>query len=256
MKESDHLSTYGKMGEAADFYLYEAFLHADRAFEYQLSSYYFSELLNKIDPSLEDREVAAKTNYSSNTVEFLRSGLDDPLTEETLNKIHIAWQVAQENAMKNSHHFEAKTEINNIFLLGHVNNLGFFLETLVNRHLLFLNMDKKLNDFSYKTLERAQILNRTIYIFKEEFDAGKLHLDKISRLTKLRNSAVHYTPENANSFKVTLEELLSIWKQLASILESMHNRELFNEIGYHERLNLNVIEFKKRWQAKKYYAHN
>jgi len=239
------------MAEAATFYLNEAFRHVGEAFEYELASHYFGELLSEINPTDKDRKLANNANYSSETVELLRSDLGQPLSEETISQMSKAWESAQQMARKNTHFFKAKTEVSNISLLGHVNNLGFFIETLVNRHLLFLNMTGKLDDFNYLTLERAQIMNRLIYIFKTELESKKLNLDRVSNLMGLRNKAVHYTPENAKNFKIKLEQLFEIWKQLIRLLELMHKRELFNEVGYHESLGLEMNQFKMRWQNKK-----
>ncbi len=239
------------MAEAATFYLDEAFHHVGNAFEYELSSHYFGKLLVEIEPTDEDRKLSKSANFGTTTIDILRSELGQPLSEETISKMSYAWESAQQMARKNTHFFKLDTEVSNISLLGHVNNLGFFLETIANRHLLFLSMTGKLDDFNYKTLERAQIMNRLIYIFKGELETDKLHLDRVANLIGLRNKAVHYTPENAKNFKTKLEQLLEIWKQLIKLLQIMHNRELFNEMGYDEVLGRKMAQFKRRWQAKK-----
>lgn len=250
-KKQDHLGTYHKMAEAADFYLNQSFSHINQVFEYELASIFFSELLNEINPTEKDMEMANKLFIPDGTVDFLKSDLSDPIAAETLQKVHLAWDTAQLRASTRGYFFPVSTIVSNISLLGHVNNLGFFIETLVNRHLLFLNMSGKLNDFSYKTLERSQLLNRLIYIFKTEMDKNLIQLDKTAKLLKLRNSAVHFTPVNAEKFKVSLEELLGIWGEFVKILERMNKREQFYETPFYELLVQYQTDFKERWQQKK-----
>lgn len=250
-KEQDHLGTYHKMAEAAGFYLHQSFSHIDHVFEYELASIFFSELLNEINLTQKDIEIAGKLFIPNGTVDLLKSDMSDPMTTETLQKVHLAWDTAQLKASTRGYFFPTNTIVSNTSLLGHVNNLGFFIETLVNRHLIFLNMSDELNNFSYKTLERSQLLNRLIYIFKEEIDKNLIQLDKTSKLLKLRNSAVHFTPYNAEKFKVSLEELLGIWGEFAKILRQMYKREQFYETPFFELLDQYKTEFKGRWQQKR-----
>ncbi|MCD4746540.1 MAG: hypothetical protein K8R58_09585 [Bacteroidales bacterium] len=74
-----------------------------------------------------------------------------------------------------------------------------------------------------------------------------IFLDKISYLFKLRNNSVHLTPEEAAKFEITIEQLLSIWEQTATLIKILSEKEKFEEASIYDILNENILEFKKYW---------
>ena len=131
--------------------------------------------------------------------------------------------------------------------LGHLNNFGFFIETLTNRHLLYLYQSKKINDFCYSRISISKVLERLIFIFKDEISNNKLHLNEISNLFSLRNKTVHYTPDNSMALKPTISELIQIWEQSKKLIEYFEKNEEIDEELFSKSLDAHIQETRKKW---------
>lgn len=90
-----------------------------------------------------------KTNLPNAAVGILQSNIPDILTDETTSLMSRTWEKSQFRANTEKHKFGLNHRIDSIEMLGHLNNFGFFIETLVNRHLLFLSQTRVIDEFSY-----------------------------------------------------------------------------------------------------------
>ncbi|WP_408082499.1 hypothetical protein [Flavobacterium plantiphilum] len=182
-----------------------------------------------------------------NAIGILQSNIPDVLTSETINLMSNAWQKSQFRAENEKHKFGLNHRIDSIEILGHLNNFGFFIETLVNRHLLFLNQTGVIDEFSYARISISKIMERLIYIFKDDLNNNKVHLNEITNLFSLRNKTVHFTPDNAIALKPKISELIQIWSQSIKIITKFEQKEKFNEENFSKRLEEHIIEIKTHW---------
>ena len=149
MGEKHDLDTYSKLAEGATFFLDESFKYIHEALTSEFASVIFGKMLNEIDATEQDRKIANNLEIGNDTIEILQSDIDNPLSEQTLKNISAAWEKANIISQSETQKFKLNHKIKSIELLGHLNNLGFLVETLANRHLLFLVQTKKIGDFSY-----------------------------------------------------------------------------------------------------------
>lgn len=247
MSEKHDIETYSKLAEGATFFLDESFKYIHEALSSELSSELFSKMLIDIDATEEDREISENLEIGNNPIELLQTQIDNPLSEKTLEKISNAWEQANRISENETQKFKLNHKVKSIELLGHLNNLGFLIEALTNRHLLFLTQTNKISDFSYSRISIAKIMERLIFIFKDELNENKIHLNEITKLFSLRNKTVHYTPDNAIALKPRISELIAIWKQCQKILEQFEKVEKFNEINFSNRIEHYMNEFKNNW---------
>ncbi|ADY28779.1 hypothetical protein Celly_0948 [Cellulophaga lytica DSM 7489] len=247
MAEKHDIDTYSKLELGASFFLQESFHHIHSALSYEYASILFAEELEKIEPSKADRKVMDTMNLPNNAVGILQSNIPDILTDETLGKMSVSWQKSQLKANNSKHKFGLNHRIDSIEILGHLNNFGFFIETLINRHLLFLKQTKVIDDFSYARISVAKVMERIIYIFKEDLTNGKTQLNEIVNLFSLRNKTVHFTPDNAKALKPKISKLIQIWNQSEKLIKKLEKQEKFNEEKFSIRLANHIKEIKERW---------
>lgn len=247
MNNKHEIETYSKLELGATFFLQESFHYLNIALTYDVASLFFSRELELIEPSTEDRKIIEETNLPHDTISILQSKIPDVLTNKTLELMSVAWQKSQLSAKTEKYKFEMNHRIGSIEILGHLNNFGFFIETLVNRHLLFLKQTGLIDEFSYARISISKIMERLIYIFKEDLNNNKVHLNEITNLFSLRNKTVHYTPDNAIALKPKISELIQIWKQCAKIIKKIELKEKFNEESFSKRLENHINEIEMRW---------
>lgn len=248
MTNNHNIETYSKLGEAIDFYLNESFHYLNEALIYEYASIIFSADIDKIDPTDADRKLIENLNLPESPVELLQIDKIEALTDETASKMADSWEKAQQMARFGQHSFGHQHEINSIEILGHLNNFGFFIETLVNRHLLFLNHINEIDNLSYSRMSTARIIDRLIYIFKDDLKLNKVQINEIVNLFSLRNKTVHYTPDNAKALKPKLSELLQIWKQAQKIIQRLEKKERFSEDKFSELLRQFINDINQRWK--------
>lgn len=162
MTNNHDIETYSKLGEGINFYLNESFHYLNEALIYEYASIIFSADIDKIEPTDSDRKLIENLNLPEHPVELLQTQNIEALSDETASKMADSWKMAQKMARFGQHSFGHKHEINSIEILGHLNNFGFFIETLVNRHLLFLNQLNEIDDLSYSRISTARIIDRLI----------------------------------------------------------------------------------------------
>jgi hypothetical protein len=247
MTNKHDLDTYSKLELGAAFFLQESFRYIHTALSYEFASILFSKEMERIEPSEADREIIETMNLPDDAVGILRSNIPEALTDETLRLMSIAWQQSQREAKTDKHKFGLSHRIDSIEMLGHLNNFGFFIETLINRHLLFLRHTNVIDEFSYSRISIAKVMERIIYIFKEDLNKGKVHLNEIVNLFSLRNKTVHFTPDNAKDLKPKISELIQIWNQSVKLIARLEDQEKFNEEKFSIRLTNYVKEVKEKW---------
>lgn len=247
MSEKHNIDTYSKLELGAAFFLQESFHHIHSALSYEYASILFGKELDKIEPSKADKEIMQTMELPNNAVGILQSNIPDVLSDETLGKMSSSWQKSQLKANHGKYKFGLNHRIDSIEILGHLNNFGFFIETLINRHLLFLKQTKVIDDFSYARISIAKVMERIIYIFKDDLNDGKIHLNEIVNLFSLRNKTVHFTPDNAKALKPKISELIQIWNQSEKLIKKLEEQEKFNEEKFSKRLANYVKEIKERW---------
>lgn len=248
MKNIHDIETFSKLGEGINFYLNESFHYLNEALILEYAAIIFSAEIDKIDPNDFDRRLIENLSLPESPVKVLQTENIQVLSDETVSQLAETWRKAQQIARSGHHNFGHQHEINSIEILGHLNNFGFFIETLVNRHLLFLNQLNEIDTFSYSRISTSRVIDRLIYIFKDDLKSNKVQINQIVNLFSLRNKTVHYTPDNAKALKPKLSELLQIWKQAKKIIEILEQKERFNEDKFSELLGHLINEVNHRWR--------
>lgn len=246
MGDKHDIETYSKLAIGASFYLEQSFVCIDSALSYEFASILFSKAIEKIDPTKEDRKLFEKMVLPESPVDVLQADFANAQSDETAKKMSDLWQLSQLHAQKNKHKFGLDHKIDSIEILGHLNSFGFFFETLINRHLLFLKQSELIDDFSYSRISVARIMERLIYIFKEELSQNNIQINELTNLFKLRNKTVHFTPDNALALKPRISELIKIWNQCAKVLTKLEEKERFNE----EKFSAIVLNYALQVQSK------
>lgn len=246
MQEKHTIQTYSKLAEGATFFLNESFRYAKEALIDESEAEIFSQLIHKIEPSEKDRELL-KTPMPEKAIDLLQLSRLEVISEETITKMNLEWDKARTLARTQKAKFKYNHRINSIELLGHLNNLGFFIETMTNRHLLFLVQSSQLDNLSYSRFSSAKIMERLLFIFKDDLTTNKFNLNEIANLFSLRNKTVHYTPENAVALKPTISELFQIWNQCIQLIEKFEKSQQFNEMKFSIDLKNHFEQFKLKW---------
>lgn len=249
MKKNHDILTYVKLAEGAGFFLDESFKYVNQALISDAASKIFSKLINDIEPTEIDNKMINGKTIPDTPVELLQSAELDILSNETILKFQITWESANFIARTEKYTFKNDHKIDSIDLLGHLNNLGFFIETLTNRHLLFMNQNGLLDNSNYSKVSKARIMERLNIVFAKDFEKNKIDL-KISTLFKLRNKTVHYTPDNAIELKPMISELLSIWEACKKLCEMFEDRERFNEDLFSESIICYMNNFNAKWVSQ------
>lgn len=247
MKSNHDITTFSKLHEAAVYYLDQSFVQLEECFRTELAGYFMFVELDKIDPTTQDREIISKLEFPKNPVELLQAETPNALSDETSTQMFEAWQIAQFQSRTKFHNFPKDYKLVAIQILGHINTFGFFIETLVNRHLLYQKFVGKIDDKSYSKISSSRVMERLSSMFKDEISKGNLHLNDIRLLFRLRNKTVHYTPDNANALQPKITELVRIWKQATKVLLAMEKSEQFNDEQFSEMLIRQINYFEDKW---------
>ncbi|MCD4746220.1 MAG: hypothetical protein K8R58_07965 [Bacteroidales bacterium] len=162
---------FKRISDAIYFYLDEAFNFADFAMVEILARAYIKKLIKENDTILNEsnRIRKKKIQMTSDILELLRTEYG-VLSEETNSEINKAWDLAYDKAYDKTYKFKKTFKIYAIDMLGHINFFAFFLEVFINRHLHFLQLGGKIDEFSYNKLIERQIFDKLIYIFKDEIN--------------------------------------------------------------------------------------
>lgn len=249
-KDSEYLTKFMKLAEAAEFYLRESFNYLHQCAESELAGVIFKEMILLVSTTKEDQKIDDTTVFPDGVIETLTEDHPEVLSEKTHGKIDHAWERSQELSGILGHNFHKTKVFDSIELLGHVGNFAFFFETLVNRHLLFLLLSNRIDNFTYNNLSRSKLLTRLTYIFKDELVSNVIDLNEIANLFRLRNKTVHFTPDNAIQLEVKIDALIRIWNQVMSIVSKFQKIEKFNEQQFSTIIEHEINEFNDRWTNK------
>ena len=104
-----------------------------------------------------------------------------------------------------------------------------------------------IDDLSYSRISIAKVMERLIFIFKEDLCNNKLHLNEIVSLYSLRNKTVHFTPDNAMALSPKVSEIIQIWTQSQKIIERFERVEKFKDDKFSIYLNERINQFKNKW---------
>ena len=247
MSNNHEIDTYEKLALGAGFFLEESFRNLDNAIRNDFASILFSKELENLEPNEQDEKIFEKLKLPETPIEILQSELPEIISNQTSQIMSDAWDSSQRRAKIEKHKFPLNHEIESIQILGHLNNLGFFIETLINRHLLFLKQKEIINDFSYSKIAISKIMERIIYIFKDEINSNKIHINEIQNLFRLRNKTVHFTPDNAKALKPKISELIKIWTQSAKLISKLERTENFNEQKFSSLILQYSQEIQNKW---------
>jgi hypothetical protein len=103
-------------------------------------------------------------------------------------------------------------------LAAHIIFLTTLVEVVVNRQLFFLGETGRIVPEMRAGIDRGEVIPKIIFCFKEEILSGNLTISRIKRLVTLRNKAVHYREDSTASIRMTVEELIATWREIAKLL--------------------------------------
>lgn len=247
MNNKHDIETYSRLESAADYFLSSSIISLENAMREESKGLIYLEEIMKIDISEKDKENFEQISLPSNPVELLQMEDKLSISGDLMNKFLNAGYVTEKRLLEEKIKFRKDHKIGSIEILGHLNNFGFFLETIINRHLLFLSHKSEIDSISYNRISIAKIMERIIYLFKDELNNNKIQLNEITNLFSLRNKTVHFTPDNAKALNVKLSELYRIWTQTIKLLKNLEKKEKFNGTQFSERLESDSRNFQNKW---------
>jgi hypothetical protein len=175
----------------------------------------------------------------SNSESDLLNSDEEALPEETLDKLEAAWEEAQKRAFSGEVTVPMDHTIRRVEIASHILNLYSVVETVVNRHLYIEKEAGRLDEGVYRSLDRARLLSKMVYVFKEEISSDEFRLDRFKHLNSFRNAAVHYSSESRDRLMPSVKELIYIWRNVGDMLELLGGEPTKEELEdlYHSVLN-------------------
>ena len=242
---SKNFRMFIKLVNGSHFFLNQAFKHINLALEEDLTARIFAEKIRILNPRSVDIDECLQ-EYQNNPVMLLQSE-DLCLLDDKTHPVYLALEQSKIEAKDGSKCFTTKHKIESHELLGHINNFSFFIESLINRHILFLKADRRIDEFCYNRLENSSIMGKLIFILKDNAEKKKVSLEKIHNLFGHRNKTVHLTPKNADSLKIKIIELIQIWKDSIHLMQHLHAIEQFGFDDFGGAIKNKMSEFENRW---------
>lgn len=227
---TDALANFSRLEEAATFFLYSAFDHANMAIQLEVAGTIFAELIGKIEPEPGWVVPSLPTALPELLEAFKRDDVQ-LISDATASRLAAAWEKAQDMAPSSGQKVKKTFAIKSIEILGHVIDLAACVESAVNRHLFYLRESGLLEDHLYASLDRTEVIPKILFAFKSEVQSKKLPTGRLVNLFRLRNQAVHFKASSAESIKLTVEDLLGIWHDVGLLLELVEGRPTQQEIG-------------------------
>jgi len=241
MTKKDPIEGFGTAEYVAIFLLQESFRFANQAAAYEVASMLFEERISDIepDPTWEAPNIATSLTKWLKTRNDIDNTILDPVTSK---RMWDAWQTAQNESWVSSKKLKKNQLLASIpDVVGYVVNLTVCLESILNRHLYFLRESNKLSPDHFISIDRAEIMPKLLFCFKEDILQKNLHISRIKRLVSLRNKAVQYRVEEFDSLSLHIEDMIGIWHELAQIFALISGEPTSNDIQ-------NMIEdFLERW---------
>lgn len=210
----DAPASYHRLEEVAVFFLHDAFEHVYLAAQLEVAGLIFGERIMSIEPE-PDWEVPS---LPDTLPDLLHSNIQ-VISDATASKLAQAWHESQLAAPSSGRKLSKEHRIESIEIVGHVINLAACVESVINRHLFLLKESGKLEEHHYANLDRAGVIPKILFAFKEEILSRKLPISRLQYLFRLRNQAVHFKASSAKSVKPTVEDLLGTWHEVAQLFE-------------------------------------
>ena len=247
MTKKHDIETYRQLALGAMFYLEESFNYINRAIRQDYADLIFEENSCKIVPSYFEWTMINQLKFPENPIERMQSIFPHFTHRETITMVTREWDNAQEISKTTSHKFKPSHRVTSIEILGHLNNFSCFLEIVINRHLLFLCQTNVIDNFSYSRFSLSKIMEKMVYIFKDELNGNQLQLSEIQNLFRLRNKTVHFTPENTKNLQPKISELKQIWKNTKKLIERLESKEKFVNHNFSSVLEKYSSDFLNEW---------
>ena len=241
-----NLSLFLNIGNGASYFLSQAFHHIDLAIEDDIRDHLFHEKLESLDVETEHISAVFKDGEVKNAVDLLQSDILK-LIEDPEDPVVKAQGEAKEEAAQMRNVYSKNHKITSKEILGHLNNFAFFVEAMINRHLLFLSVSNEIHSCYYNKLKDAAVVGKLLFVTKNAFQEQTDTIEAVSRLFRLRNRTAHYTPENAESLKVTINELFTMWGHTGKLLAYFHSLEQFTNDDFEGMLRKHIKSFEEKW---------
>jgi hypothetical protein len=215
--ERDPIAGFGIAEHVSNFLLHESFQYAHQAAAYEVAGILFGERITSIDPDPSWK----LPEMPESLPEWLkkRQEIDQTILDPTtIERMSDAWQSAQHDAWdsgKEVAHTQILTSVTDV--VGYVVNLTVCLESVLNRHLFLLRESNELSPDHFKSVDRAELMPKLLFCFKEQILSRSLHVSRIKQLVSLRNKAVHYRVDGFRSLSLNVGDMLGIWRELGGI---------------------------------------
>jgi|GEM_PF-1159331 len=217
MPKNEPMIGFGIAENVASFLLREAFHYAHEAAIIEVASTLYSERISDINPD-PSWKIPAIPEQLEDWLESQDEITDKILDPETLGKLSDAWRSSLSDAARSgkkllkTRRFQSTEN-----MVSHVINLTGCLEASLNRHLYFLRESKQIESFLYKSIDRSELMPKLMFCFKEKIVNKDIDISRIRQLVSFRNSAIHYRIDTPETLKMSTEDLVGIWNQMASI---------------------------------------
>ena len=153
------------------------------------------------------------------------------LPPETIRQMGEAWNRAQREAEEKGPLLDKNQTLDSVFVAGHVLNLFICVEIVANRRLLYLKEEGTISGDIYKSLDRAGVIPKVLFLFKESLSDDALQVGHLRKLASLRNSAVHYRGNSGAQIATQLKTLLDINREVGKLLSLASDRPTEDELN-------------------------
>jgi hypothetical protein len=217
MPDKDSIAGFGTAEQVATFLLHESFQYAHQAAAYEVAGILFGEKIMSIDPdpSWKMPEMPDSLTEWLNKRDEIDESILDPTTIQRMSE---AWQTAQQDSWNSDKKLDNARVLSSITdIVGFVINLTVCLESTLNRHLYLLRESNQLSSDHFKSIDRAELMPKLLFCFKEQILSRSLHVSRIKQLVSLRNKAVHYRVDEFGSLSLNVGDVIGIWRELGEI---------------------------------------
>lgn len=208
------LEGYHNLSEAATFFLYTAFDHAEEALRLEIASDIFEKKINEIEVP-DDWEVP---EIPSNKLDLLDYD-EKIIPTRTKQQLAQAWAKSEEEARYSSKKLNKNDVAHTVSIAGHVTNLHSCVEAVINKYLFIENEEETLGNDIYNSLDFTGVPVKISFLMREEIENNELQLGSFKRLGSLRNKAVHYKPGHRSQLSIKVKELFDIWREVEKLVE-------------------------------------
>lgn len=153
------------------------------------------------------------------------------MTQKITEQLSDTWYSSLEDAYTSGMKIPKQRKLRSTTdIVGHIINLTVCLEGSLNRHLFFLRESQQLANEHYESIDRAELMPKLLFCFKEQIVAKTLHINRIKQLVSMRNKAVHYRVDSPEALQPSVEDLIGIWSQLSQVFDLTHGEPNQNDV--------------------------